>query len=217
MINLKELFKTFIVFFLINNAFAGDFHLKTGDLLFQAGEKSEMNEAISGVTSGENHCHYTHVGIVSIENDTVFVIEATTPAVCKTPVNTFLSRSAHSGGLPVVAVGRLKPEYDGIIPQAVARAKKLIGKPYDYVYCPDNDAYYCSELVVLSFIDKDDEPLFQQINMTFRDADGIFPAYWVEHFQKYNAEIPEGLPGSNPGDLSKSDKIEIVYRYWNEE
>ena len=50
--------------------------------------------------------------------------------------------------------------------------------------------------------------------MNFRDADGNLPAYWIEHFEKQNAEIPENELGSNPGELSKSEKIEIVYRYF---
>ena len=42
--------------------------------------------------------------------------------------------------------------------------------------------------------------------------DGNLPTYWIAHFETNNAEIPENLPGSNPGDLSQSDKIEIVFR-----
>ena len=194
--------------------FAEDFRLQTGDLLFQFGKSSELNEAIAEATSGESHIHYTHVGIVSVENDTVFVIEATPPMVCITLLDTFLLRSAYSAEKPVVAVGRLKEEYREIIPKAIVQAKKLLGKPYDYVYSSDSDAYYCSELVILSFTDQQDIPVFETVQMNFRDADGKMPTYWIEHFEKYNAVIPENQLGSNPGDLSKSDKIEIVYRYF---
>ena len=190
------------------------FHFQTGDLLFQVGKSSELNEAIAGVTLGKENMHYTHVGIVSIEDDTIFVIEAVPPEVCKTLLDTFLLRSANIEEKPIVLVGRLRQEYREMIPQAIARAKKLLGKPYDYVYSPDNDAYYCSELVTLSFLNKQNRPIFEPINMNFRDADGNLPTYWIEHFEKYNAPIPENSPGSNPGNLSKSDKIEIVYRYF---
>ena len=191
-----------------------DFCLQTGDLLFQVGKSSELNGAIAGATFGENNIHYTHAGIVSIENDTVFVIEATPPEVCKTLLDTFLFRSASLSEKPMVAVGRLKQEYREIIPQAIVRAKNLLGKPYDYIYSPDNDAYYCSELITLSFLNTQHIPIFEPVSMNFRDANGNLPAYWIEHFEKYNAVIPENCPGSNPGDLSKSDKIEIVYRFF---
>ena len=190
------------------------FTLQTGDLLFQVGKSSELNEAIAEVTFGENHVHYTHVGIVFIDNDSIFVIEATPPEVCITPLDTFLMRSANLAEKPIVAAGRLKQEYRETIPQAIVLAKKMLGKPYDFVYSPDNDAYYCSELVTLSFLNQQNIPIFETVSMNFRDADGNLPTYWIEHFEKYNAAIPENLQGSNPGDLSKSDKLEIVYRYF---
>jgi hypothetical protein len=204
----------FIFFFCAYAVFAEDFRFQTGDLIFQAGKSSELNEAIAEATLGESSIRYTHVGIVSVENDTVFIIEAKPPEVCKTLLDTFLLCSAQLNGKPIVTVGRLKQEYSETIPQAIARAKKLLGKPYDYIYSPDNDAYYCSELVTFSFLNKEDAPIFESVNMNFRDADGNMPTYWIEHFEKYNAEIPENRPGSNPGDLSKSDKIEIIYRYF---
>ena len=191
-----------------------DFRLQNGDLLFQVGENTELDEAIAGVTTGESHIRYTHIGIVFLENDTVYVIEATPPAVCITKLDSFLLRSAKLAGKPVVAVGRLKKEYREAIPQAIVRAKTLLGKPYDYVYSPDNNAYYCSELVACSFLDRQSRPVFEPVSMNFRDADGNLPTYWIEHFEKYDAVIPENRPGSNPGDLSRSDKIKIVYRYF---
>jgi uncharacterized protein YycO len=205
-----------LLFFVLNTSvlLAGDFRLQTGDLLFQAGESSKLSDAIAEVTSGNDNIPYTHAGIVSIENDTVFVIEATTPAVCKTLIDTFLIHSATIEGKPAVAVGRLKSEYREMIPQAIENAKKQLGKPYDYIYDPDNDAYYCSELIYISFLNVTGKPIFPSQSMTFRDTDGNFPLYWIEHFEKYQAEIPEGRAGTNPGDLSKSDRIEIIYRYF---
>jgi len=211
---LKQFFPIFLFFLYSCTTYVKEFKFQTGDLLFQVGKHSELNEAITEVTSGERDIHYTHTGIVLVENDTVFVIEAIPPEVSKTLLDTFLSRSANLGEKPMVAVGRLKQEYREIISQALIRAKNLLGKPYDYVYSPDNDAYYCSELITLSFLNKQNTPIFEPIKMNFRDADGNLPAYWIEHFEKYNAEIPENKLGSNPGELSKSEKIEIIHRYF---
>ena len=172
-----------------------DFHFQTGDLIFQVGKSSGLNEAIMEATSGKSNIHYTHVGIVLVENYTVFVIEATPPKVCKTPLDTFLLRSASLAEKPIVAVGRLKHEYREAIPQAIVFAEKLLGKPYDYIYSPDNDAYYCSELVSLSFLGSNNMPIFESVNMNFRDANGNLPTYWIKYFEKYNATIPENCLG----------------------
>ena len=204
----------FIFLFFTSSIFAQIFRFQTGDLLFQKGISSELNEAITETTFIENGICYTHVGIVSVENDTVFVIEATPPEVRKTLLDTFLQRSTFFDGKPVVAVGRLKQEYNETIPQAITIAIHLLGKPYDFVYSPNNDAYYCSELVMLSFLNRQGEPIFEPLNMNFRDADGNLSVYWIEHFEKHNAVIPENHQGSNPCDISKSDNIEIVYWYY---
>ena len=189
------------------------FSLQTGDLLFQV-DKGGMSEAIAKVTIGESNVNYTHVGIVLVKNDTIFAIEAIPSGVSKTLLDTFMLRSATLEEKPIVAVGRLKQEYREFIPQALIRAENLLGKPYDFVFDPDNDAYYCSELVMVSFLDNQNMPIFEPVSMSFHDAGGNLSKYWIEHFEKYNVIIPENRQGSNPGDLSKSDKIEIVYRFF---
>ncbi|MDR3184718.1 MAG: hypothetical protein LBT49_04865 [Prevotellaceae bacterium] len=196
------------------NVFA-QFALQSGDLLFHVGKGSALGEAIAQVTSGAGNVNYTHVGIVSVEDGNVFVIEATTPSVRKVAVDTFLNDARKINGLPMVAVGRLQSKYHGIIPQAIKNAGTYIGKPYDYVFSPDNDAYYCSELVQLSFKDKRGKPVFTTRKMTFKDDTGRTPRAWEEHFAEHNAPVPEGRPGTNPGDLSKSKEITIVYRYFD--
>ena len=49
----------------------------------------------------------------------------------------------------------------------IARATTLIGKPYDNAFLPDNDAYYCSELIQVAFGD-----IFPSQPMNWRDAKG---------------------------------------------
>ena len=64
---------------------------------------------------------------------------------------------------------------------------------------PDNDAYYCSELIQVAFGD-----LFESKPMNWRDADGQLPEYWVKHFEKLGSPVLEGVPGTNPTDMSRS-------------
>ena len=92
---------------------------------------------------------------------------------------------------------RLTVPYDTAT--VIARAKGLVGKPYDNAFLPDNDAYYCSELIEVAF-----GGIFPSKPMNWRDADGNLPEYWQKHFEKLGMPVPEGVPGTNPTDLSRS-------------
>jgi uncharacterized protein YycO len=210
---MKKIILLFSIFVCTTNIFA-QFNLQSGDLLFQLGKSTPLNDAIAQVTSGADSVAYTHVGIVTIENDNILVIEATTPKVRKVPIDTFFNDARKIDGNPIVAVGRLKSKFSEFIPQAIANAEKYIGKPYDYVYNPDNDEYYCSELVYLSFKDQKGKPIFKAKKMTFRDEKGKMSYEWIQHFAKYKSPIPEGRKGTNPAEMSKSKEIDIVYRYF---
>ncbi|MBQ4440897.1 MAG: hypothetical protein IJT61_05530 [Bacteroidales bacterium] len=81
----------------------------------------------------------------------------------------------------------------------ITRTKSLVGKSYDIVFLPDNDAYYCSELIQVAFGD-----IFPSKPMNWRDAEGNLPEYWIKHFEELGAPVPEGVPGTNPTDMSRS-------------
>ncbi len=89
----------------------------------------------------------------------------------------------------------------------------MIGVPYDEVFLPDNGRLYCSELVALAFqAANDGEAFFKTSTMTYKDPStgDFFPA-WVDYFKDLNTDIPEGLPGCNPGGLSRDEKLEIIW------
>ncbi len=178
--------------------------LQEGDLLFKQQIDDTFSEAIVSSTTSIGDYKFNHVGVALCEQDEWFVVEAITKGVSKTTLNEFLGDSS------IVVVARLLPEYTKDIPSALDNVKRQIGKPYDNFFSHNNDAYYCSELIQLFFL-HDGLPIFTPIRMTFRDKEtGEFPTYWQEHFTKLNTIIPEGELGSNPGDLSKSDKIMII-------
>ena len=96
--------------------------------------------------------------------------------------------------------------------QSIANAKHYLGRPYDRLYLPDNDAIYCSELVQFSFVNKHGKRLFAPIPMSFHDASGRITDYWIQFYAKHNMEVPEGEPGTNPGELSQRKEIRIKGR-----
>ena len=134
---------------------------------------------------------YTHVALVERVGDSLFLIDATpTHGVARRPFSSHVSYCTFH-------LYRLTIPFDTVA--VIARAKSLIGKPYDNAFLPYNDAYYCSELIQVAF-----DNLFESRPMNWRDKDGILPKYWIEHFEKLGVPVPEGVPGTNPTDLSRS-------------
>ena len=160
--------------------------LQSGDLLFVS-DTSGMGQAVKESTG-----QYTHVAVVERVGDSLFVIDATQKrGVARRSIeNTFANK------MPV-EVYRLTIPFD--TSAVLARAHALIGKPYDNAFLPDNDAYYCSELIQAAFGN-----LFESKPMNWRDKEGKLPEYWKKHFEKLGIPVPEGVLGTNPTDMSHS-------------
>ena len=173
-------------FSIFNLAHAQWDHLQSGDLLFVS-DTSGMGQAVKESTG-----QYTHVAMVERVGDSLFVIDATQKrGVARRSIeNTFANK------MPV-EVYRLTIPFD--TSAVLARAHALIGKPYDNAFLPDNDAYYCSELIQAAFGN-----LFESKPMNWRDKEGKLPEYWKKHFEKLGIPVPEGVLGTNPTDMSHS-------------
>ncbi|MFY7743343.1 MAG: YiiX/YebB-like N1pC/P60 family cysteine hydrolase [Flavobacterium sp.] len=180
--------------------------LKNGDLLFQKMNCGELCDAIHAVTEGFDGNDFSHLGLVVIENDSIFIIEAAGNAVRKVTLEQF-SKNTQS----TMFIGRVKSKYTKLIPQVISFSKQQIGIPYDDVYLYDNRKYYCSELIYDAFLKAYGKPFFELQPMTFKkpNTNEFFPA-WVDYYQNLKIEIPEGKLGCNPGGISISDKIKIV-------
>ncbi|WP_302586033.1 YiiX/YebB-like N1pC/P60 family cysteine hydrolase [uncultured Alistipes sp.] len=186
--------------------------LRSGDLLFQVGRESAMSDAIMAATGKSEEVKFTHVGIAVIGDQADSVLEATSGGVRMTVLSDFLNKSARLNGRPVAIAKRLKDTAG--IAAAVARARTFLGQPYDYSFRPDNGKLYCSELVWESYLDPDGRRLFPAQAMNFRAADGSMPPFWTELFANMGEEIPEGLPGTNPNDMSRDTSLTEVFRWF---
>lgn len=118
-----------------------DVPLQTGDVVLQA-STSERSALIRKASRSP----YSHVGLVEVAKNGVFVLEAIQP-VSRTPLATWVGRG--EGGWVTV----LRPKHLDAAARArvVAAAKKELGKPYDARYRWDDERLYCSELVVKAF------------------------------------------------------------------
>ena len=173
-----------------------------------------MTDAITDATGNGAEIKFSHVAMIECCGDEQFVVEATSNGgVRRITLDEFLQDSGHdTNGNPQVAVYRLRDNSLGHA--AVQRAKTYLGLPYDYAFLPNNDAMYCSELVYESYLDDKGEHLFSARPMTFKGADGQYDDFWIELFESLDMEIPEGVPGTNPQDMSKESIVEEVYRFF---
>lgn len=168
--------------------------LQSGDLLFYRNQGwSDMEKAISAST-GE----YVHVALVEVDSaKRQWIIEASSDSgVQRRPMKSF------EGDFDIY---RLKVPFDTAA--VLARAKSFVGQPYDYAFLPQNGALYCSELVYECYLDSAGHHLFEARPMNWRDSKGKLPKYWKRHFRKLKMPVPEGVPGTNPTDMSRSPRL----------
>ena len=175
--------------------------LRDGDLLFVV---TPTGNAITAVTSGIRSLPIDHVGIYHTENGQGMVLEANYDGVVDTPFDLFTHRN------PQLLVGRVKGHID--IPQSILNAHSYLGRPYDFVFLPDNNAIYCSELVQKSYVDSSGQLLFSPIGMSFHNSEGQLLPYWIDFYSRRGLDVPEGQPGSNPGEMSRRKNVKIKYK-----
>ena len=187
--------------------------IENGDLLFVA---SPVENGITSVTEGIDGIAIDHVAIAHRDtagSGKLTVIEAIGKGVCVTPIDSFMANATpKSGTKPLVLVGRLEDRSNATT--WIANAMKYVGRPYDHLFMHDDQEIYCSELVMLSYVDKNGKPIFAPIRMSFHDKSGNVTEFWRKYYAKYGLCVPEGAQGSNPGQLSRDSKVKIIYRYF---
>lgn len=183
--------------------------LQTGDLVFVAlpldydlKASSDMISAIMASTSDTSELNYIHVAIAEVDDDNVWIIDATLKhGVDRYPLDTFLSDfTLPNGKYPIFDIMRLEDNLKA--KEYVENAKKYVGREYDKYFLPDNDEQYCSELVRNSYKNAD-EYIFSEYPMNFKSQDGTFPIYWQELFDYIGQPIPQGIAGTNPNAMHK--------------
>ena len=187
------------------------FELQEGDLLFQDLDSSPICDAIEMVTPGYKDANLSHIGLVVLDNDTLKILEAIPPKVVLTDMKSFFSRAYDSEGRSKIIAGRLKDEFQYTIKNAIIYAKRKIGTKYDEEFIINNNSYYCSELIFEAF---EKDSIFKLNPMTFLhpETNDTLIA-WRNYYSKLGVTIPQNEPGINPGIMSLSEKIKIVYSY----
>lgn len=187
-----------------------------GDLLFVVNGNGNN---ITEVTRGADNLKIDHVAIFAEGN----IIEAIPEhGVVESPLDSFLVRLNEKES---VVVGRVK-ELD--VRASVENARGFLGLPYDEIFMPSDSAIYCSELVQKSFVFKTksavenqrgkvvdpqlSQSVFSTIPMSFHDSTGNVTDFWTKFYAARGLTVPEGMPGTNPGQLSRDSNVKILGR-----
>ncbi len=176
-----------------------------GDILFLDLDCGELCDAIESVHTGYDSLRFSHVGMVYLMSDSVYIIEAIGEKVQLSRLSTFLNRSKK----PALHM-RLKENYRNLIPAAIDYALQQINTPYDFAFIYNNGKYYCSELIYDAFrIANGYEPVFDLEYMNFKlKGTNDFDPVWVKYYKKLDMAIPQNEPGINPNGMSRSEKME---------
>lgn len=183
--------------------------MKTGDLVF--GLYGSADNAISAVTEGYSGARVNHVGVAVETQFGTFILEAFHPEVRLTKFEVYSRRHSDAFGVPRLLFGRLKHDYLHLIEDAIRYGIEQRNVPYDKLYLTGEGALYCSELIVDMFKHANGgTEFFKENPMSFRDTKtGELHEGWKEYYAYFGMAVPQGEPGSNPGDMSKDEKIEI--------
>lgn len=175
--------------------------VETGMLLFVR-DTAGMGAAIEAATGS-----FTHVVILEHADSGVYAWEAL-------PRRGVVRRNVDSCGddwtigSDRTVLARLVVPFD--TSALLRNLQDRLGLPYDDYFLSDNGRVYCSELVEECFYDLDGRRLFEAAPMNFMAADGTLPAYWRRWFDSLGVEVPQGVPGTNPTDLSHSEKLKLT-------
>lgn len=205
---------SFIIFQFLGLSCLGE-KLKNGDLIFICEGSGDFSEAITIATAYEDSIKFVHVGIIEIENDAVYVVEASPEeGVRKIDIFSFLGEMCDDNICNQYVIKRLNIDFP--VDPVIERAHGYLGRPYDWTFMPGDEELYCSELVYECYVDADGSHIFKSQPMNFRMPDGRMPQFWIDLYSKIGCEIPEGLPGTNPNDLSKDPKLKTITFDWKD-
>ena len=161
--------------------------LKNGDLFFVR-DDSDFSRAIIETTEA-----YSHVGIFF---DGMIYHASRKLGVAKQSLDDFLSdekKEIHVYRYPDIDCDSVRNH-----------AEKYIGYEYNHGFYPGNDSFYCSQYIAEIL------PIFDPIPMEFGDGKKDVSEYWENYYRELGLAVPLGLPGTNPGQLAKSEKLNLI-------
>lgn len=190
-----------------NNKSLTENDIQNGDLIFVGAQTEELSGAISRVTKISSETNFDHVGLIEKTSDTIFVLHAAPMGGSqREELHHFYTSQTEKKN--VIAIYRLKDEFQASIPNAISMAKTMLGKPYNWLYILNDDELYCSDFIERAFRN---DAIFELIPMNFKNKEtGVIDDFWINFYKKKGKEVPQDEPGTNPNQLATSEKLEKI-------
>ncbi|SEM11166.1 Permuted papain-like amidase enzyme, YaeF/YiiX, C92 family [Pseudoxanthomonas sp. GM95] len=179
-------------------------HVRDGDLLFVTAARTGLSGAIDDATGKQGQASYDHVALVAHDAQGKIVLHADEEGSRQQTLAAFLAEA--KAKQRQVVVYRLKPDTRKAIPAAIATARTLLGKPYNFTYVQAEDSYYCSDFIERAFRA---DHVFALQPMNFRNPQtGQISQYWIDFYRGKGMDVPQDKPGTNPNDMAASPALE---------
>lgn len=176
--------------------------LESGDLVFLGNGNSDLSKAISGVTQTDKRTTFSHMGMVEVDENGLWVIHASSKkGVSKDRIQEFVKTVEGAQTFVYRFHQAVKKDFS----KQVTLGNNLLGSSYNSTYILEDDGFYCSELIYVLF---EEDGLFELNPMTFKDSetDSFLPT-WEKHYEELKIAIPEGKPGCNPNGMANQKDL----------
>lgn len=169
-----------------------------GDIVFQSLPRGPLVDAIEGVTESE----WSHCGILLYKDDMWVVAEAI-GLVRYTPLHLWILRGRKSRIVSYRLISQ--PNDNGA--KLFADIDRLLGRPYDYRYAPEDHEIYCSELVYKVYD--------RSYGIKIGEWEKLESLNWQNHEafirEMENGKLPLDRPMITPVGLTRSQLVYRVY------
>jgi len=173
-------------------------NFKTGDLVFQDSESSQ-SKAIKLATQSQ----FSHVGVIIMEGEKPFVLEAVEPV----RIISF-EQWKNNGSKGSYTLIRLKKEQEFDIEKVKEFKKKHLNKHYDLGFYWSDEKMYCSELAYKFYQELLGIELCEKRQLKEYSTD--YPEVRKIMKQRYGDNVPWGEWMVSPEDLYKSTQMRVV-------
>lgn len=184
--------------------------LRDGDIVFRRGDARLLfgHFPFSRFLANVSGSAFSHTGIVAIEAGEPVVYDTTKEGVRRQPFYVWVLDNAGPFG-----VKRLRPEYAGYAPKALAFCRNLyqLQPPFDYDLNPDDSAYYCVEMSDKAFRSSG-LPLAEPVQLGDMENIQEFPVLVFAFLQvsDLKLDLPVYFPGNDRHGIWSSRYLTTV-------